>query len=117
MRQSDGRCFLALVCSIVLTLAASACRTPRTDQTAMNTEDTGQYEVLAQSQPEPQVYEIRVRVHNLDASERVARDLVHQKASLSPRAVRVVIFGPADRVDGVPRRTIKWPEELDYRQQ
>jgi hypothetical protein len=82
----------------------------------MNTEDTGQYAVLAQSQPEPQVYDVRVRVQNVDAAERIARDVVHQKAALSPRAVRVLIFGPADRVDGAPRRTIEWPEELDYRQ-
>jgi hypothetical protein len=117
MRRANRRCFAAVLCSMVLTLAASACKAPRTDQTAMNTEDTGQYEVLAQSQPEPQVYEVRIRVQNLDAAERVARDVVHQKASLSPRAVRVVVFGPADRIDGVPRRTFKWPEELDYRRQ
>jgi hypothetical protein len=116
MRRATASRLPAVACGIVLTLAASACERPRTDLTAINTEDTGQYEVLAQSQPEPQVYEVRIRVQNLDASERIARDVVHQKAVLSPRAVRVVIFGPADRADGAPRRTIKWPEELDYRQ-
>jgi hypothetical protein len=116
MRRANARRLPAVACSIVLTLAASACETPRTDQTAINTADTGPYEVLAQSQPEPQVYEVRLRVQNLDAADRIARDVVHQMAAFSPRAVRVVIFGPGDRVDGAPRRTIKWPEELDYRQ-
>ena len=116
MRRGNGSRLPPIVCSIVLTLAVSACESPRTDLTAINTEDTGQYEVLAQSQPEPRVYEVRLRVQNLDASERIARDVVHQMAALSPRAVRVVIFGPGDRADSAPRRTIKWPEELDYRQ-
>lgn len=116
MRRAHGSRVPAVVCGIVVTVAAWACGTPRTDLTAINTEDTGQYELLAQSQPEPRIYEVRLRVQNLEASERIARDVVHQMAALSPRAVRVVIIGPDDRADGAPRRTIKWPEELDYRQ-
>jgi hypothetical protein len=115
MRSASGGLVRAIVGSMVVMIAVSACRPPRTDQTAINSEDTGQYEVLSQSQPEPRVYEIRIRVHDLGASERIARDLVHQQASLSPRAVRIVVFGPGDRADGTPRRTIRWPEELDYR--
>jgi hypothetical protein len=94
-----------------------ACRVPREDQTAMNTEDTGQYEVLSQNQPEPRVYEIRVRVSNLDKSTQIARDLVHQKAALSPLRVRVHVLGPDDPENARPRKTIRWPEELDYRAQ
>ena len=58
---------------------------------------------------------MRVRVKDLDKATEIARDIVHQMASQSPRAVRIHVFGPGDAADGAPRRTIKWPEELDYR--
>jgi hypothetical protein len=49
-RRPNSSRLPAAACSIVLALAASACGTPRSDLTAINTKDTGQYEVLAQSQ-------------------------------------------------------------------
>ena len=83
----------------------------------MNTADTGPYETLSEQQPEPGVYEMRVRVQNVDKATEIARDIVHQMAVKSPRAVRIHVFGPGDPAEGAPRRTIKWPEELDYRAQ
>jgi hypothetical protein len=108
---------IRLVLTVTFVVAIGACRAPRTDQTAINTADTGPYEVLSEQQPEPRVYEMRVRVKNLDKATEIARDIVHQMASQSPRAVRIHVFGPSDPADGAPRRTIKWPEELDYRAQ
>ena len=108
---------IRLVLTVTLVVAIGACRAPRTDQTAVNTADTGPYEVLSEQQPEPRIYVMRVRVNNLDKATEIARDIVHQMASQSPRAVRIHVFGPSDSVDGAPRRTIKWPEELDYRGQ
>jgi hypothetical protein len=108
---------IRLVLTVTFVVAIGACRAPRTDQTAINTADTGPYQVLSEQQPEPRVYEMRVRVKNLDKATEIARDIVHQMASQSPRAVRIHVFGPSDPVDGAPRQTIKWPEELDYRAQ
>jgi hypothetical protein len=101
--------------SIIAALALIGCRAPRQDLTAANTADTGPYDVVAQTQPEPRVYEIRVRVQNLDKATQIARDVVHQTAALSPLRVRVLILGPGDAPDAVPRKIIRWPEELDYR--
>jgi hypothetical protein len=106
-----------LVLIVAVVVAIGACRAPRQDQTAMNTADTGPYETLSQQQPEPGVYEMRVRVQNVDKATEIARDIVHQMAAKSPRAVRIHVFGPGDPAEGAPRRTIKWPEELDYRVQ
>jgi hypothetical protein len=111
------RCADMILVTSLLASTLTACRAPRQDQTAANTEDTGQYEVLAQSQPEPRVYEVRVRVQNLDKSTQIARDMVHQMAVLSPLKVRIHVLGPGDAENANPRKTIKWPEELDYRAQ
>lgn len=108
---------ISLLLTVALVVAIGACRAPRQDQTAMNTADTGPYETLSQHQPEPGVYEMRVRVQNVDKATEIARDIVHQMAAKSPRAVRIHVFGPGDPAEGAPRRTIKWPEELDYRAQ
>jgi hypothetical protein len=106
-----------MMIAAVTAVTSVGCRAPRQDQTAFNTEDTGQYEIVAQTQPEPRVYEVRVRVQNLDRSTQIARDLVHQKAALSPLKVRIHVLGPGDAADAAPRKTFRWPEELDYRLQ
>jgi hypothetical protein len=106
---------MMVMAATVAVLALIGCRAPRQDLTAANTADTGPYDVVAQTQPEPRVYEIRVRVQNLDKATQIARDVVHQTAVFSPLRVRVLVLGPGDAPDAVPRRIIRWPEELDYR--
>jgi hypothetical protein len=99
----------------VVLVGSSACVSlaDRTDQTAGNVEDTGQYSVLATQEPEPGVLHVTLRVENLAAADRVARDFVHQKLNLGFRAIRIDVIGPDDKPDAPARRQLRWPEDLD----
>jgi hypothetical protein len=115
-RLIGRRLRFAVAASTLVVSAACVSFADRTDQTAMNLEDTGDYWVLSSQQPEPGMLRVRLKVERLEAVERIAKDFVHQKANQGFRKIRLDFVGPMDEADSPARRQLRWPEDVDYMQ-